>query len=175
MAQLDLTPPLGDEAAVAALEILSLHQLAAAADAVRARHHGNEVRYRNAEGAEGAGDAGEPGVAAFTWSTDDAAETRLAALRHALARPGITAIRLEREDGGVSGSGIDDLTTVAWARLVVPGEIHLIAPWAGFGGKLGQVALEFGVDDLGTVSTGAEEGLRRWVTEAGRTPVRHDA
>ena len=169
MTSAEISPPIDDDAA--ALEALTdgdVHELAAAANAVRAEFHGDTVGYRRST---------EPDSAVvFAWSSEDSPATRLAALRQALATPGITAIELVRSDGGASGYGIDDMTTVAWARLVTPGEIHLVAPWCAFGGKLGQVALEFGVDDLGSVKSDDDEAhLLRWVEESGREPARRDA
>lgn len=86
-------------------------------------------------------------------------------------------------------SGLDDLRTLAVARLLLDNFPHVKAMWIQIGPKLAQVALNFGVDDLdGTVmeeriyhSAGAEtpeytprEELVRLIRQAGRVPVERD-
>ena len=87
-------------------------------------------------------------------------------------------------------SGLDDLRTIAVARLLLDNFAHIKAYWVMIGLKLAQVALFFGADDLdGTVVeeiisllSGAEHGqavskeeLVRLIQDAGRIPVERDA
>ncbi|SJZ64660.1 aminodeoxyfutalosine synthase [Trichlorobacter thiogenes] len=86
-------------------------------------------------------------------------------------------------------SGLDDLKTLAIARLFLDNFPHLKAYWIMLGEKIAQVALAFGVDDLdGTVveekighDAGAAspqsltlERLIRLIKVAGKTPVERD-
>lgn len=86
-------------------------------------------------------------------------------------------------------SGLDDLKTLAIARLFLDNFQHLKAYWIMLGEKIAQVALSFGVDDLdGTVveekighDAGAEspqslslDRLIRLIRIAGKTPVERD-
>jgi len=86
-------------------------------------------------------------------------------------------------------SGVDDLKTIAVARLMLDNFPHIKAFWIMLGPKLAQVALHFGADDLdGTVveerithSAGADtpEGLSvseitRLIRETGAVPVERD-
>lgn len=87
-------------------------------------------------------------------------------------------------------SGLDDLRTIAVARLLLDNFAHIKAYWVMIGLKMAQVALFFGADDLdGTVveevislMSGAEHGqavakeeLVRLIQDAGRIPVERDA
>ncbi len=86
-------------------------------------------------------------------------------------------------------SGLDDLKTLAIARLYLDNFQHIKAYWIMLGEKIAQVALAFGVDDLdGTVveekighDAGASspqslslERLIRLIKVAGKTPVERD-
>lgn len=86
-------------------------------------------------------------------------------------------------------SGLDDLKTLAIARLFLDNFQHLKAYWIMLGEKIAQVSLAFGVDDLdGTVveekighDAGAAspqslslERLIRLIRIAGKTPVERD-
>ncbi len=86
--------------------------------------------------------------------------------------------------------GVDDLRTIAVARLLLDNIPHIKAYWVGLGPKLAQTALWFGADDLdGTVvceevfhDAGApsprgvtEDQLRALIREAGRTPILRDS
>jgi len=86
-------------------------------------------------------------------------------------------------------SGLDDLKTLAIARLFLDNFQHIKAYWIMLGEKIAQVALAFGVDDLdGTVveekighDAGAAspqsltlERLIRLIRIAGKTPVERD-
>jgi aminodeoxyfutalosine synthase len=87
-------------------------------------------------------------------------------------------------------SGVDDLKTMAVARLLLDNFAHIKTYWVMTGLKLAQVALHFGADDMdGTVeeeviSLLSEAGhgqavakaeLIRVIRAAGRTPVERDA
>ncbi|MBI4687159.1 MAG: aminofutalosine synthase MqnE [Nitrospirae bacterium] len=87
-------------------------------------------------------------------------------------------------------SGIDDIKTIAIARLFLDNFSHIKAYWIMLGEKVAQLALLFGADDLdGTVieekithSAGAtsEEGITKdtlinLIRKAGKTPVQRDA
>ncbi len=86
-------------------------------------------------------------------------------------------------------TGLDDLKTLAIARLFLDNFRHIKAFWIMLGEKLAQVSLNFGVDDLdGTVveekithSAGArtaeflpKEELIRFIRSAGKIPVERD-
>lgn len=86
-------------------------------------------------------------------------------------------------------SGLDDLKTLAIARLYLDNFQHIKAYWIMLGEKIAQVALAFGVDDLdGTVveekighDAGADspqslslDRLIRLIKVAGKTPVERD-
>jgi aminodeoxyfutalosine synthase len=86
-------------------------------------------------------------------------------------------------------SGLDDLKTLAVARIFLDNFNHIKAYWVMLGEKIAQVALSFGVNDLdGTVTeerighdAGArspqsltKEGIIRLIGKAGRTPVERD-
>lgn len=91
--------------------------------------------------------------------------------------------------GGTHTTGMMDLKEIAIARIMLDNFPHIKAYWTGIGIKLAQVGLHFGADDLdGTVvnekifhmagadspGTITETDLRRYITEAGFTPVRRD-
>ncbi|WP_457623326.1 aminofutalosine synthase MqnE [Persephonella sp.] len=86
-------------------------------------------------------------------------------------------------------SGIDDLKTIAVARLLLDNVPHIKAYWVMIGEKIAQTALNFGADDMdGTVMeekiahfAGAKsptqqqkEKLIRLIREAGKIPVERD-
>ena len=87
-------------------------------------------------------------------------------------------------------SGLDDLRTLAVARIYLDNFDHITGYWVALGLKLAQVSLSFGVDDLhGTIveekifqmaggSGGQQqtrEDLERAIREAGRIPVQRDS
>lgn len=89
-----------------------------------------------------------------------------------------------------STSGLDDLRTIAVARLMLDNFDHIKAYWVMIGEKLAQVALHFGADDLdGTIveekithMAGAtspkgltREAMERLISAAGFTPVERDS
>ncbi len=97
--------------------------------------------------------------------------------------------RLGDDTLGRGPTGMDDLKTIAVARLLLDNFPHVKAMWIQIGLKLAQVALSFGADDLdGTVmeeqiyhAAGAatdqhtpRETLVRLIREAGRLPVERD-
>ena len=55
------------------------------------------------------------------------------------------------ELGGVEATGIDYLRTLATARLVLDNFDNLQASWVTQGGKVGQLSLAFGANDMGSV------------------------
>jgi aminodeoxyfutalosine synthase len=86
-------------------------------------------------------------------------------------------------------SGLDDLKTLAIARIFLDNFDHIKAYWVMLGEKIAQVSLAFGVNDLdGTVveekighDAGAaspqslsKEGIISLIRKAGRTPVERD-
>jgi aminodeoxyfutalosine synthase len=86
-------------------------------------------------------------------------------------------------------SGVDDLKTLAIARIYLDNFDHIKAYWVMLGEKIAQVALTFGVNDLdGTVveerighDAGADspqalsrEGIIRLIRLAGKVPVERD-
>jgi len=86
-------------------------------------------------------------------------------------------------------SGVDDLKTIAVARLLLDNLPHIKAYWVMIGEKIAQTALNFGADDMdGTVMeekiahfAGAKsptqqqkEKLIRLIKEAGKIPVERD-
>ncbi len=101
------------------------------------------------------------------------------------------AYQPENNDLGVNNhtSGIDDLKTIAVARLMLDNIPHIKAYWVMIGEKIAQTALNFGADDMdGTVMeekiahfAGAKsptqqqkEKLIRLIKEAGKIPVQRD-
>jgi aminodeoxyfutalosine synthase len=87
-------------------------------------------------------------------------------------------------------TGVDDLKTLAIARLMLDNFAHIKTYWVMTGLKLAQVALHFGANDMdGTVveemislmsdaghgQTVAKSELVRVIRAAGRTPVERDA
>ncbi len=55
------------------------------------------------------------------------------------------------ELGGVEATGVDYLRTLAIARLVLDNFENLQASWVTQGGKVGQLSLAFGANDMGSV------------------------
>jgi cyclic dehypoxanthinyl futalosine synthase len=55
------------------------------------------------------------------------------------------------ERGGVEATGVDYLRTLAIARLVLDNFDNLQASWVTQGGKVGQLSLAFGANDMGSV------------------------
>jgi len=55
------------------------------------------------------------------------------------------------ERGGTEATGIDYLRTLAIARLVLDNVDNLQASWVTQGGKVGQLSLAFGANDMGSV------------------------
>ena len=55
------------------------------------------------------------------------------------------------ELGGVEATGLDYLRTLALARLVLDNFENLQASWVTQGGKVGQLSLAFGANDMGSV------------------------
>jgi aminodeoxyfutalosine synthase len=93
------------------------------------------------------------------------------------------------DPGILPSTAVDDLKTIAIARLLLDNIPHVKAYWIALGLPLAQVALEFGADDVqGTVgreqvfhaagaSTETEqsvEKLVRFIRAAGRVPVERD-
>jgi len=96
-------------------------------------------------------------------------------------QPDNTALQGERT------TGTDYLRTVAVARLMLDNVDHLQASWLTTGAQIGQLALAFGADDLGSVMleenvvtlAGAphssnEAELIRWIEDAGFVAARRD-
>jgi aminodeoxyfutalosine synthase len=102
----------------------------------------------------------------------------------------------QRENTGLTlrpdkgGGGVDDLKTIAIARLYLDNFPHIKAYWVLLGERIAQVALTFGADDLdGTVvderighEAGADsprgmarEEIVRLIRVAGREPVERDS
>ncbi len=99
-------------------------------------------------------------------------------------QPGGTVL----EDSVEPATGVEYLRTLAISRLYLDNIPHIGASWLTQGIKLGQVALYFGGDDIGSVmieenvvaSAGChnrttEDGLRHLIEDAGFTPRRRDA
>jgi aminodeoxyfutalosine synthase len=101
------------------------------------------------------------------------------------------AYQPENNDLGINNhtSGIDDLKTIAVARLMLDNIPHIKAYWVMIGEKIAQTALNFGADDMdGTVMeekiahfAGAKsptqqqkEKLIKLIKEAGKIPVQRD-
>jgi cyclic dehypoxanthinyl futalosine synthase len=55
------------------------------------------------------------------------------------------------ERGGREATGVEYLRTLAWARLVLDNFDNLQASWVTQGGKVGQLSLAFGANDMGSV------------------------
>ncbi len=102
--------------------------------------------------------------------------------------PADTALAHEHHLTGTTG--LDDLRTLATARLMLDNIPHVKSFWVMHGIKLAQVSLDWGVDDIdGTVvsyditkprpgATGQEmtvPHLRRLIAETGRTPTERDS
>ncbi len=86
-----------------------------------------------------------------------------------------------------TSTGSDFLKTLAISRLFLDNIENVQSSWLTQGLKLGQVALSFGANDMGSImieenvvsSAGAhhcttEEGLRRLIRDAGYTPLKRD-
>ncbi|MFA5845007.1 MAG: cyclic dehypoxanthinyl futalosine synthase [Coriobacteriia bacterium] len=91
------------------------------------------------------------------------------------------------EQGGTATSGWDYLRTLALSRLFLDPVPHIQASWVTQGAKIGQVALAFGADDLGSTmieenvvaAAGtrfmlARDELVRLIRDAGYAPVQRD-
>ncbi|MDO8881272.1 MAG: cyclic dehypoxanthinyl futalosine synthase [Coriobacteriia bacterium] len=100
-------------------------------------------------------------------------------------QPGNTA--LEGEQGGVAASGWEYLRMLAVSRLFLDSVRNIQASWVTQGPKIGQVALSFGANDMGSTmieenvvaAAGtrfmlARDELVRIVGDAGFTPVQRD-
>ncbi|MBI1919869.1 MAG: aminofutalosine synthase MqnE [Geobacter sp.] len=102
-------------------------------------------------------------------------------------QPENTPLKLERRPE--YGGGVDDLKTLAVARIYLDNFQHIKAYWVMLGPKIAQVALAFGVNDLdGTVveekighDAGADspqamarEDIVNLIRKAGREPVERD-
>jgi cyclic dehypoxanthinyl futalosine synthase len=55
------------------------------------------------------------------------------------------------ERGGIEATGIDYLRTLALARIILDNFDNLQASWVTQGGKVGQLSLAFGANDMGSV------------------------
>jgi cyclic dehypoxanthinyl futalosine synthase len=55
------------------------------------------------------------------------------------------------EHGGYELTGVDYLRTLAWSRIVLDNFDNLQASWVTQGGKVGQLSLAFGANDMGSV------------------------
>jgi cyclic dehypoxanthinyl futalosine synthase len=55
------------------------------------------------------------------------------------------------ELGGVEATGVDYLRTLALARIVLDNVDNLQASWVTQGGKVGQLSLAYGANDMGSV------------------------
>ena len=91
------------------------------------------------------------------------------------------------ERGGAEATGIDYLRTLALARLVLDNFDNIQTSWVTQGGKVGQLSLAFGANDMGSVmieenvvrAAGAaycmdEVEITRNVEDAGFTPKRRN-
>jgi cyclic dehypoxanthinyl futalosine synthase len=94
---------------------------------------------------------------------------------------------LEGEQGGVAASGWDYLRTLAVSRLYLDNIGSVQASWVTQGPKIGQIALVFGANDMGSTmieenvvaAAGtrfmlAREELVRLIRDAGLVPVQRD-
>lgn len=76
-------------------------------------------------------------------------------------------------------TAVDYLRLVALCRIAHPSS-HIEVDWTNTGLKVGQLALQFGADDFGCITTKpsvsvSEEQIRRIIRDAGFTPKRRDA
>jgi cyclic dehypoxanthinyl futalosine synthase len=91
------------------------------------------------------------------------------------------------ELGGVETTAVDYLRTLAVSRLYLDNVPHLQSSWVTMGAKIGQVALGFGADDMGSImieenvvrAAGAahrldREGMERIIRDAGYAPEQRD-
>lgn len=91
--------------------------------------------------------------------------------------------------GGRRTSSVDDLKTIAVARIFLDNFIHIKAYWVTLGEKVAQVALNFGADDLdGTIgeerivhAAGTKAAIKqststliKLIKKAGKVPVQRD-
>jgi cyclic dehypoxanthinyl futalosine synthase len=94
---------------------------------------------------------------------------------------------LHTELGGVEATGVDYLRTLAAARLILDNFDNLQASWVTQGGKVGQLSLAFGANDMGSVmieenvvrAAGAaycmdEVEIVRNIEDAGFVPMRRN-
>ncbi len=101
-------------------------------------------------------------------------------------QPGHTELSI---DLGISGqvTGLDYLKTLAISRIFLDNFDNLQSSWVTQGPKVGQVALYYGANDMGstmmeenvvraagTVHCLNEEGIRRIITDGGFTPQRRN-
>jgi hypothetical protein len=146
-----------------------LHDLAERALAARHGALGDVVTYRR-------GDPEEADALVVTCDPAERIEASVARIEAAAAGPDVRAIAVRWEGGAGRATGLRVLRTFAAARLALAPTVRLAGGWRDLGEKLAQVALAFGVDDLGAIATDAEEErLRRWTVEAGFVPRRRDA
>ncbi|MFQ5718225.1 MAG: cyclic dehypoxanthinyl futalosine synthase [Acidobacteriota bacterium] len=91
------------------------------------------------------------------------------------------------ELGGQTTTAVDYLRTLAVARLYLDNIRNIQSSWVTMGTKIGQVALSFGANDMGSImieenvvrAAGATnrldaEGMQRIIRDAGYTPVQRD-
>ena len=91
------------------------------------------------------------------------------------------------ELGGVEATGVDYLRTLAIARIVLDNFDNLQASWVTQGGKVGQLSLAYGANDMGSVmieenvvrAAGAaycmdEVEIVRNIEDAGFVPMRRN-
>jgi cyclic dehypoxanthinyl futalosine synthase len=78
------------------------------------------------------------------------------------------------EHGGYEATGVDYLRTLALARIVLDNFDNLQASWVTQGGKVGQLSLAYGANDMGSVMIEGERraGGRRRLLH-GRSGDRH--
>lgn len=100
-------------------------------------------------------------------------------------QPGNTALRAEARYGDIQeATAVDYLTTLAVSRLYLDNVPHIQASWVTQGLKVGQVALRFGADDLGSTMIeenvvaaagvhmrASREDMTHAIREAGFTPA----
>ena len=66
-------------------------------------------------------------------------------------RPDEVSSVLQRELGGFEATGVEYLRTLAIARIALDNFDNLQASWVTQGGKVGQLSLAFGANDMGSV------------------------
>ena len=67
------------------------------------------------------------------------------------AGAGEQQVHEQAELAGVEATGVDYLRTLAMARLVLDNFDNLQASWVTQGGKVGQLSLAYGANDMGSV------------------------